>query len=86
MIAESQFDRLVSDEEMSTKARRIDEHLSKNHGEWKRAYMSEETNRENCEFEAPNAEVVKEAYRQAEVPLERAYTARLSDESTPEWH
>ncbi len=86
IIAESQFDKLPSEEEMSQKARQIDAFLQERGGSWKRTYLAEDEGRELCEFEAPNPDIIRQAYQQADLPLDRVYAAKVSDTQTPDWH
>jgi hypothetical protein len=58
-------------------ARRIDRCLALRNARWMRSYVTTDGRRAICEFEAPDAESVREAFRAAGHPFERAWVARM---------
>ncbi len=86
VIAEEQFPKMPSEQELEQIGRKMDAALGKRGAKWKRTYLAEDIKREICEFEAPNAEAVRAAYEEIGVPFERVYEAKVADEGRPEWH
>ncbi|HYD42584.1 MAG TPA: DUF4242 domain-containing protein [Anaeromyxobacter sp.] len=58
-------------------ARRIDRCLELRGARWMRSYVSADGRRALCEFEAPDAESVREAFRSAGQPFDRAWVAQV---------
>ena len=58
-------------------ARRIDKCLALRGARWMRSYVSTDGRRSVCEFEAPDAESVREAFRTAGQPFDRAWVVNL---------
>jgi hypothetical protein len=57
-------------------ARAIDKCLELRGARWMRSYISLDGKRAVCEFEAPDAESVREAFRMAGQPFDRALVAK----------
>jgi hypothetical protein len=57
-------------------ARRLDRCLELRGARWMRSYLTLDGRRAICEFEAPDAESVREAFRSAGRAFERAWVAR----------
>jgi hypothetical protein len=77
VILEQSFSKPMSDEELKVLSTRVDDCLDVRDGTWRRSYVSTDRRRLTCEFEAPDAEAVREACRSADVPFERAWTAEV---------
>ncbi len=75
VVAEQVFDPPMSDEDYAAFAKRIDPCLEVRHGMWRRSYVSPDKRRMTCEFEAPDADSVREAFRSAGLKFERVWTA-----------
>ncbi len=58
-------------------ARRIDRCLALRGARWMRSYITTDGRRAICEFEAPDAESVREAFRTAGQPFDRAWVAKM---------
>jgi hypothetical protein len=58
-------------------SRRIDRCLALRSARWMRSYVTVDGRRAICEFEAPDAETVREAFRAAGHPFVRAWVAHL---------
>ena len=57
-------------------ARAIDKCLELRGARWMRSYIAVDGRRAVCEFEAPDAESVREAFRMAGQPFDRAWVAK----------
>jgi hypothetical protein len=77
LVLEQVFDPPLTDEEHNRVASVIDECLKIRNARWMRSYLSTDRRRMVCEFEAPDAEAVREAYRSAGVTFERVWVAEL---------
>ncbi len=69
--------RLPPEAEVEPMARRIDRCLELRGARWMRSYLTPDGRRAICEFEAPDAESVREAFRSAGQPFDRAWVARM---------
>jgi len=77
IILEQSFEKPLSEEELTGLSRRLDQCLDVRDGTWRRSYVSTDRRRLTCEFEAPDAEAVRQACRFADVPFDRAWTAEV---------
>ena len=77
VMMEQFFDPPLSDEEYSALGKKVDPCLDQHEAIWVRSYISADKKRCVCEFEAADAESVREAFRSAGVPFERIWTAEL---------
>ena len=75
IVMEQTFETPMSDEELSRFAERLDPCLDLRNGTWARSYLASDRKRMVCEFEAPDAESVREALRSADVPFDRVWAA-----------
>jgi hypothetical protein len=75
VIVETEFDRALTDDELSLIARKVDECAGARSGLWMRSYLALDRLRMVCEFEAPDAESIREAYRSAGAPFTRVWGA-----------
>src|SRR5450432_1602213 len=75
VLVEYVFEKPMSEEAFASVAKRLDPCLDARAAVWRRSYVSLDRKRMSCEFEAPDAEVVREALRAAEVSFERAWAA-----------
>lgn len=75
IIAEQSFDPPMSAEDQEAFARRLDACLEVRNGAWRRSAIAADRRRMICEFEAPDAESVREAMRSARVPFDRVWNA-----------
>jgi len=75
VVVEQVFDPPMSEEDYASFAKRLDPCLDARNAMWRRSYVSPDRRRMTCEFEAPDAEVVREALRSAGIKFERAWTA-----------
>jgi hypothetical protein len=77
IVVEQVFDPPLTDEEHSRIGKRIDSCAEMRNARWMRSYLSADRKRMVCEFEAPDAQSVREAYRTAGVVFERVWTSEL---------
>ena len=85
VIVEYSFAEPMSDEELSRMAARLDSCLEIRNGAWVRSSLSGDRKRMICEFEAPDAESVRDALRSARITFDRAWPAQVfAAESYPE--
>jgi hypothetical protein len=75
IVVEQTFDPPLSDEEHGRIAKRLDSCLEMREARWMRSYLSSDRKRMICEFEAPDAQSVRDAYRNAGVPVDRVWSA-----------
>ena len=77
VMMEQFFDPPLSDEEYGKLAQKVDPCLDQHNAIWIRSYIAADKKRCVCEFEALDAESVREAFRSAGVPFERVWAAEL---------
>jgi hypothetical protein len=58
-------------------SRRIERCLALRNARWVRSFVTVDGRRSICQFEAPDAETVREAFRAAGHPFERAWVAQM---------
>jgi hypothetical protein len=71
------FSEPFTDDRYAQFAKKIDPCLEVRDGMWRRSSLSLDRLRMVCEFEAPDAESVREALRISGVPYERIWTANV---------
>jgi hypothetical protein len=81
VIMEQSFAEPMSDEALSDFSKRLDPCLDLRDGTWARSYVSNDRRRMFCEFEAPDAEAVREALRSAGIPFDRVWSTQMFDAS-----
>lgn len=77
IIVEYSFAEAMPDETLSTMAARLDECLQIRNGAWVRSSLSSDRKRMICEFEAPDAESVRDALRSARQSFDRVWPAQV---------
>jgi len=77
VIVETTFDPPLTDEEHARMGKRLDHCAEMRSARWMRSYLSADRTRMVCEFEAPDAESVRDAYCNADVTFVRAWSAEL---------
>src|SRR5580693_5836402 len=75
VMVEHVFTEPLTDEGYAAAAKRLDPCLEVRNGAWRRSSLSKDRLRMVCEFEAPDAESVREAIRMAKLSCERVWTA-----------
>ncbi len=79
VIMEQVFEQPMSDEQLSEFAKRLDPCLDIRDGTWARTYLANDRRRMFCEFEAPDAESVRDALHSAGITFERVWSAQVFD-------
>lgn len=77
VIAEQSFETALSDEELSRMSQRLDACLEIRNGAWVRSYLAADRKRVICDFEAPDAESVRQAMRSAQIQFDRVYSVQV---------
>jgi ubiquinone/menaquinone biosynthesis C-methylase UbiE len=77
VMMEQVFQEPFSDERYADFAKKLDSCLEVRSGAWRRSSLSIDRLRMVCEFEAPDAEAVRDAARTAGIPYERVWTANV---------
>jgi hypothetical protein len=75
VMVEQVFTEPFTDERYAAFAKELDPCLDVRDGMWRRSSLSKDKLRMVCEFEAPDAESVREAFRTSGLPFERIWTA-----------
>jgi len=75
LIMEKEFDPPLSAEAHDAEARRLDPCLDVHGVRWIRSYLSTDRRRMICEFEAADAEAVRDSFRSAGVAFVRVWAA-----------
>lgn len=75
IVVDQSFEQPLSDEDYARFAQRLDPCLDVRHAMWRRSYVAADKRHITCEFEAPDAESVREAMRSAGVPFDRVWAA-----------
>ncbi len=83
MVVEQTFENPITPEEMNAMAKRVDPCLEAHGATWVRSYISSDRKRVICEFEAADAEKVRQSYRSAGVQFERVWTAQVFSRDNP---
>jgi hypothetical protein len=77
IVIETVHEPPLSDEEHGRIGERIDRCAALRNARWMRSYLSVDRKHMFCEFEAPDVEAVRDAYRNAGVTFVRAWKAEL---------
>ena len=83
LVLEQSFDPAVTPEQLNEMAGRFDRCLEQHGARWMRSYVSKDRKRIVCEFEAADAEAVRESARSAGVPFDACWSAELFARETP---
>ena len=75
VIVEYVFENPVTQEQLSATAKRFDPCLEIRNGAWRRSSLSLDRRRMVCEFEAPDADSVREALRSSGTAFVACWTA-----------
>jgi hypothetical protein len=77
VIVEYVYSEPFTDDRYTAAATQLDPCLEVRNGLWRRSTLSADRLRMTCEFEAPDAESVREALRNAGISYERVWTANV---------
>ena len=84
LIVEHSYDPPLNDEEHHRAARRLDACLEAHGARWMCSYLSHDRRRMICEFEAPDAEAVRQSMRSAEVAFDRVWSSEVYRRGEPD--
>lgn len=84
IVLEKTFDPPLTDEERARRWALVTPCLVARGARWIRTYLSADRRRMVCEFEAPDADAVREALRSADVRFERAWVGERIDAPEPQ--
>jgi hypothetical protein len=74
VIVDYRFEAPMTDEQLEKQARRLDPCLEIRDGAWRRSAISKDRLRMTCEFEAPDADSVRQALRAANIPFAEVWS------------
>lgn len=77
VMAEQVFSEPLTDDRYAAFAKKLDPCLEVRNGAWRRSSLSMDRLRMVCEFESPDAEAVREAFRSSGLSYERVWTAEV---------
>jgi hypothetical protein len=77
VVLEQFFEEPISEDAYAQLSKRLDPCLDARRAVWRRSYVSKDRRRITCEFEAADAEAVRQACRTANVPFERVWAAEV---------
>ncbi len=77
LIVEQTFETPLTDEVHGILGQRLDKCLEAHGARWLRSYLSIDRRRMVCEFEAADAEAVRQSFRSAGIGFDRVWTAEL---------
>jgi len=83
LVVEQHFPDPVSETQYDAWAKRVDPCLEARGARWMRSYISSDRRHVICEFEAPDADAVRDSYRAADAPFERVWAAELFARDAP---
>ena len=83
LVLEQSFDQPITPEELNDAASRVDRCLQAHGARWQRSYLSKDRKRMICEFEAADAEQVRESYRSAGVNFDGCWSADVYSVDQP---
>jgi hypothetical protein len=75
VMVEQVFTEPLTDERYAAFAKELDPCMEVRSGTWRRSSLSKDKLRLVCEFEAPDAESVREAFRNSGIAFERIWAA-----------
>ena len=83
LILEKEFDPPLSPEQHDEEARQAEPCLEARGVRWIRSYLSTDRRRMICEFEAADAEQIRESARTAGIPFDRCWPADCYSRDKP---
>ncbi|ASC70129.1 hypothetical protein XM38_010590 [Halomicronema hongdechloris C2206] len=79
LVLETTYDPPFTETDWDSANQRLFPCLELHNVRWIRSLVSGDRTRSICEFEAPDAESVRQSYRQAQVPFGRIWAAELQE-------
>ena len=83
LVVEHTFEEPVSVDWLTSSAKLVDRCLAAYGAHWMRSYLSTDRKRMFCEFEAADAEQVRQSYRAAGVPFDACWIADVYSRDQP---
>jgi hypothetical protein len=83
LIVEHTYDPPLSEEEHRRAASQLDPCLEAHGARWMCSYLSHDRRRMICEFEAPDAETVRQSMRSAGVSFDRVWSGEVFRRGEP---
>ena len=83
LVLEQSFDVPITAEALNDAAKRVDRCLEAHGARWMRSYLSKDRKRIICEFEAPDAEAVRNSYRSAGLNFDDCWVADVYAREKP---
>jgi len=77
VIVERRFEPPISEAELQAVIERMAPCFELHDVTWRRSFLSQDRRRMFCEYDAPDAESVRDVQRQAAAPFEIAWTAEV---------
>ena len=77
LVLEQTFDKPMTADDLRDAAKRLDQCLVAHGARWMRSYLSKDRKRMICEFEAPDAQSIRDAFRSAGAPFEKVWSGDL---------
>jgi hypothetical protein len=83
LVLEQTFEKAMTAQDLRDAAQRLDKCLAAHGARWMRSYLSKDRMRMICEFEAGDAEQIRESARNAGVPFDRCWPADCFSRDQP---
>ena len=83
LVLEQSFENPIDPEELNDSSKRVDKCLEAHGARWMRSYLSVDRRRLVCEFEAADAESVRDSFRSAGVPFDACWSATVFSRDQP---
>lgn len=83
LVFEQTFEKPVTSEELGLSSKKMDKCLEAHGARWMRSYLSKDRTRLICEFEAADAEQVRDSARMAGVTFDACWAADLYSRDEP---
>ena len=83
IVLEQSFSEPVTPDILNSEAKKLDKCLEAYGAAWVRSYLSSDRKRMICEFEAADAEKVRQSYRSAGVEFDNIWTADVYSRDVP---
>jgi len=83
LVLEQTFEKPATEQELGDAAKRLDQCLVAHGARWMRSYLSKDRKRMICEFEAADAEQIRESARTAGIPFDRCWPADCFSRDEP---
>lgn len=84
LIVEHSYDPPLTEEEHRRAASRLDPCLEAHGARWMCSYLSHDRRRMICEFDAPDADAVRQSMRSADVAFDRVWSSEVFRRGEPD--